>query len=95
MTEKKFTITLLSATDSSTLKSDYQDAIDAQMGTQIAKSLAVSAYITFIIPAAFEADYLAADQEKKEKMGEICQLTFASGQDFDTYYTQLYNEIYT
>ena len=70
MTEKKFKITLLSATDSSTLKSDYQDAIDAQSGTQIAKSLAVSAYITFIIPAAFEADYVAADLLEASKFIE-------------------------
>jgi hypothetical protein len=94
MTEKKFTITLLSKADSETLQDDYQDAIDAQGGDQKAKSLAVSAYVTFIIPASLNADYNAADQDKKEKMAAICQLTFASGQDFDTYYVQLYNEIY-
>jgi hypothetical protein len=50
--------------------------------------------VSFIVPATLVSAYNAANQAKKEKMAEICQLTFASGQDFDTYYTTLYNEIY-
>lgn len=94
MTEKKFLLTLLSSANSETLTNDYQDAIDEQGGDQVAFSLAVAAYVSFIIPATLVSAYNAANQAKKEKMAEICQLTFASGQDFDTYYTTLYNEIY-
>lgn len=94
MTEKKFLLTLLSSSDSEILTNDYQNAIDAQKGDQVAFSLAVSAYVSFIVPASLVSAYNAANQAKKEKMAEICQLTFASGQDFDTYYTTLYNEIY-
>jgi hypothetical protein len=94
MTEKKFLLTLLSSANSETLTNDYQDAIDDQGGDQVAFSLAVAAYVSFIIPATLVSAYNAANQAKKEKMAEICQLTFASGQDFDTYYTTLYNEIY-
>ena len=94
MTEKKFLLTLLSSTDSETLTNEYQAAIDLQGGDQVAFSLAVAAYVSFIVPAALVADYNAANQAKKEKMAEICQLTFASGKDFDTYYTTLYNDIY-
>jgi hypothetical protein len=94
MTEKRFLLTLLSSTDSELLTNDYQDAIDLQGGDQVAFSLAVAAYVSFIVPATLVSAYNAANQAKKEKMAEICQLTFASGQDFDTYYTTLYNEIY-
>ena len=94
MTEKRFLLTLLSSANSETLRNDYQDAIDLQGGDQVAFSLAVAAYVSFIVPATLVSAYNAANQAKKEKMAEICQLTFASGQDFDTYYTTLYNEIY-
>lgn len=94
MTEKRFLLTLLSSANSETLTNDYQDAIDLQGGDQVAFSLAVAAYVSFIVPATLVSAYNAANQAKKEKMAEICQLTFASGQDFDTYYTTLYNQIY-
>jgi len=94
MTEKKFLLTLLSSANSELLTNDYQDAIDAQGGDQVAFSLAVAAYVSFIVPASLASAYSVASQAKKEKMAEICQITFASGQDFDTYYTTLYNEIY-
>lgn len=94
MTEKTFLLTLLSSANSETLTNEYQDAIDLQGGDQVAFSLAVAAYVSFIVPATLVSAYNAANQAKKEKMAEICQLTFASGQDFDTYYTTLYNEIY-
>jgi hypothetical protein len=94
MTEKKFLLPLLSSANSEVLTNDYQDAIDAQGGDQVAFSLAVAAYVSFIVPASLVSAYNAANQAKKEKMAEICQLTFASGQDFDTYYTTLYNKIY-
>ena len=94
MTEKRFLLTLLSSANSETLTNYYQDAIDLQGGDQVAFSLAVAAYVSFIVPATLVSAYNAANQAKKEKMAEICQLTFASGQDFDTYYTTLYNEIY-
>jgi hypothetical protein len=94
MTEKKFLLPLLSSANSEVLTNDYQDAIDEQGGDQVAFSLAVAAYISFIIPASLVSAYNAANQTKKERMAELCQITFASGQDFDTYYTTLYNEIY-
>ena len=94
MTEKKFLLPLLSNANSEQLTNDYQDAIDEQGGDQVAFSLAVAAYISFIIPASLVSAYNAANQTKKERMAELCQITFASGQDFDTYYTTLYNEIY-
>jgi len=94
MTEKKFLLPLLSSANSEQLTNDYQDAIDEQGGDQVAFSLAVAAYISFIIPASLVSAYNAANQTKKERMAELCQITFASGQDFDTYYTTLYNEIY-
>ena len=94
MTEKTFLLILLSSADSETLTNDYQDAIDAQGGDQVAFSLAVAAYVSFIIPASLVSAYNAANQTKKERMAELCQITFASGQDFDTTYTTLYNEIY-
>jgi hypothetical protein len=94
MTEKKFLLTLLSSANSEVLTNDYQDAIDEQGGDQVAFSLAVAAYVSFIVPASLVSAYNAANQAKKEKMAEICQITFASGQDFDTYYTTLYNKIY-
>ena len=94
MTEKTFLLILLSSADSETLTNDYQDAIDAQGGDQVAFSLAVAAYVSFIIPASLVSAYNAANQVKKERMAELCQITFASGQDFDTTYTTLYNEIY-
>jgi hypothetical protein len=94
MTEKKFLLPLLSSANSEVLTNDYQDAIDEQGGDQVAFSLAVAAYVSFIVPASLVSAYNAANQAKKEKMAELCQITFASGQDFDTYYTTLYNEIY-
>ena len=94
MTEKKFLLPLLSSANSEVLTNDYQDAIDEQGGDQVAFSLAVAAYVSFIVPASLVSAYNAANQAKKEKMAEICQITFASGQDFDTYYTTLYNKIY-
>jgi hypothetical protein len=94
MTEKKFLLPLLSSANSEVLTNDYQDAIDEQGGDQVAFSLAVAAYVSFIVPATLVSAYNAANQAKKEKMAELCQITFASGQDFDTYYTTLYNEIY-
>jgi hypothetical protein len=94
MTEKKFLLPLLSSANSEVLTNDYQDAIDDQGGDQVAFSLAVAAYVSFIIPASLVSAYNAANQVKKERMAELCQITFASGQDFDTYYTMLYNEIY-
>lgn len=94
MTEKKFLLPLLSSANSEQLTNDYQDAIDEQGGDQVAFSLAVAAYVSFIVPASLVSAYNAANQAKKEKMAELCQITFASGQDFDTYYTTLYNEIY-
>ena len=94
MTEKKFLLPLLSSANSEVLTNDYQDAIDEQGGDQVAFSLAVAAYVSFIIPASLVSAYNAANQTKKERMAELCQITFASGQDFDTYYTTLYNEIY-
>ena len=94
MTEKKFLLPLLSSANSEVLTNDYQDAIDEQGGDQVAFSLAVAAYVSFIVPASLASAYSVASQAKKEKMAEICQLTFASGQDFDTYYTTLYNKIY-
>jgi hypothetical protein len=56
--------------------------------------LAVSAYVAFIIPASLNTAYNAANQAKKEVMANICQETFASAQDFDTYYVNRYNELY-
>jgi|APFre7841882793_1041355.scaffolds.fasta_scaffold35954_2 hypothetical protein len=94
MTEKTFNLILLSSSDSELLRDDYQDAIDAQSGTQIAKALAVSAYVAFIIPASLNTAYNAANQAKKEVMANICQETFASAEDFDTYYVNRYNELY-
>ena len=94
MTEKKFLLPLLSSANSEQLTNDYQAAIDAQGGDQVAFSLAVAAYVSFIIPASLVSAYNAANQAKKERMAELCQITFASGQDFDTTYTTLYNEIY-
>jgi hypothetical protein len=94
MTEKKFLLPLLSSANSEQLTNDYQDAIDNQGGDQVAFSLAVAAYVSFIIPASLVSAYNAANQTKKERMAELCQITFASGQDFDTTYTTLYNEIY-
>ena len=94
MTEKKFLLPLLSSANSEVLTNDYQDAIDEQGGDQVAFSLAVAAYVSFIVPASLVSAYSVASQAKKEKMAELCQITFASGQDFDTYYTTLYNEIY-
>jgi hypothetical protein len=94
MTEKKFLLPLLSSANSEVLTNDYQDAIDEQGGDQVAFSLAVAAYVSFIVPASLVSAYSVASQAKKEKMAEICQITFASGQDFDTYYTTLYNKIY-
>jgi hypothetical protein len=94
MTEKKFLLPLLSSANSEQLTNDYQDAIDDQGGDQVAFSLAVAAYVSFIIPASLVSAYNAANQTKKERMAELCQITFASGQDFDTTYTTLYNEIY-
>lgn len=92
--EKTFPFTLLSSANSTTVTANYQAAIDNQAGTQLAKSLAVSAYMSFIIPGALDADYIAASQDKKEVMAQICQEAIASGQDFDTYYTNRYNELY-
>jgi hypothetical protein len=94
MTEKKFLLPLLSSANSEVLTNDYQDAIYEQGGDQVAFSLAVAAYVSFIVPASLVSAYSVASQAKKEKMAELCQITFASGQDFDTYYTTLYNEIY-
>jgi hypothetical protein len=94
MTEKKFLLPLLSSANSEVLTNDYQDAIDAQGGDQVAFSLAVAAYVSFIVPASLVSAYNAANQTKKERMAELCQITFASGQDFDNTYTTLYNEIY-
>jgi hypothetical protein len=94
MTEKTFKLILLSNADSETLTNDYQDAIDAQGGDQVALSLAVSAYVSFIIPASLLTAYNAANQAKKEVMANLCQETFASGEVFDTYYVNRYNELY-
>jgi hypothetical protein len=94
MTEKRFKLILLSNADSETLTNDYQDAIDAQGGDQVALSLAVSAYVSFIIPASLLTAYNAANQAKKEVMANLCQETFASGEVFDTYYVNRYNELY-
>jgi len=93
-TPKTFNLVLLSSTDSELLRDDYQDAIDAQAGTQVAYALNVSAGIAFIIPAAQVANYLAAAQAKKEVMANICQEAIASGQDFDTFYNARYLELY-
>jgi hypothetical protein len=94
MTEKTFKLILLSNADSETLTNDYQDAIDAQGGDQVALSLAVSAYVSFIVPASLLTAYNAANQAKKEVMANLCQETFASGEVFDTYYVNRYNELY-
>jgi hypothetical protein len=94
MTEKTFNLLLFSSADAETLRDDYQAAIDAQGGTQIGKALAVSAYVAFIIPASLDGAYNVASQAKKEVMANICQETFASAQDFDTYYVNRYNELY-
>jgi hypothetical protein len=94
MTEKRFKLILLSNANSETLTNDYQDAIDAQGGDQVALSLAVSAYVSFIIPASLLTAYNAANQAKKEVMADLCQETFASGEVFDTYYVNRYNELY-
>ena len=94
MTEKTFLLILLSSADSEQLTNDYQDAIDAQGGDQVAFSLAVAAYVSFIIPASLVSAYNAANQAKKEVMADICQETFASGEVFDTYYVNRYNELY-
>jgi hypothetical protein len=94
MTEKTFKLILLSNADSEQLTNDYQDAIDAQGGDQVALSLAVSAYVSFIIPASLLTAYNAANQAKKEVMANLCQETFASGEVFDTYYVNRYNELY-
>jgi hypothetical protein len=94
MTEKTFLLILLSSADSETLTNEYQDAIDAQGGDQVAFSLAVAAYVSFIIPASLVSAYNAANQAKKEVMADLCQETFASGEVFDTYYVNRYNELY-
>ena len=94
MTEKTFLLILLSSADSEQLRNDYQDAIDAQGGDQVAFSLAVAAYVSFIIPASLVSAYNAANQAKKEVMADLCQETFASGEVFDTYYVNRYNELY-
>jgi hypothetical protein len=94
MTEKTFNLLLFSSADAELLRIEYQAAIDAQGGTQIGKALAVSAYVAFIIPASLNTAYNAANQAKKEVMANICQETFASAQDFDTYYVNRYNELY-
>jgi hypothetical protein len=94
MTEKTFLLILLSSADSEQLTNEYQDAIDAQGGDQVAFSLAVAAYVSFIIPASLVSAYNAANQAKKEVMADLCQETFASGEVFDTYYVNRYNELY-
>lgn len=93
-TEKQFPFVLLNNTDSESLRDDYQAALVAAGATQLAKSLAVSAYISFIIPLSLEADYNAADQAKKEVMAQICRETLETGDDFDTTYIAKYTALY-
>jgi hypothetical protein len=93
-TEKQFPFVLLSTADAESLRDEYQDAIDAQAGTQVAYALNVSAGIAFIIPAAQVANYAAANQAKKEVMAAIYQETVASAEPFDAYYNARYLELY-
>ena len=93
-TEKTFPSVLLSTADAELLRIEYQAMIDAQVSTQVAYALTVSAAITFYIPAAQVANYAAANQAKKEVMAEIWKEAEVSGEDFDTYYNARYLELY-
>lgn len=91
----KFPAPCLNSTDSAGLKKDYEDFITDAGGTQLVKSLNFDAYIAFIIPAALDADYIAASQAKKEGMARIYfEVMTNPTSDFDTQYTARYNELY-
>jgi hypothetical protein len=91
----KYPAPCLSSTEGELLRLDYVDMITDAGGTQVAKVLNFSAYIAFIIPAALEADYNAANQAKKEVMARIYfEVSTNPTTDFDTQYTARYNELY-
>jgi hypothetical protein len=94
-TPVKFPAPALVYADAETITNQMQALINAQGGTQSAKLLNFDAYINFIIPAALEGDYNAANQAKKQVMANIYfEVVSSPATDFDTQYTARYTQLY-